>query len=97
AAPITINISHVGGQTDAGSTTSGDGPGALGTGGKGDGSGGGGGGAAPDEPKNFSTSGKDSPQKAGASSKDAPATGSKKPGIENLRAFIQNHKAKKKI
>jgi len=43
--PITINISNVGGTTDAGDVASGDGPGALGTGGKGSGSGGGGGGA----------------------------------------------------
>jgi hypothetical protein len=59
ASPVTINISNVGGNTGAGEVTSGDGPGSSGTGGKGDGSGGGGGGAAPDEPRNFSTSGKD--------------------------------------
>ena len=59
SAPVTINISNVGGNTDAGNVASGDGPGAAGAGGKGDGSGGGGGGAAPDEPRNFSTSGKD--------------------------------------
>lgn len=57
--PIIINISNVGGRTDAGNVASGDGPGAAGEGGKGEGSGGGGGGAAPDEPNNFSTSGKD--------------------------------------
>jgi hypothetical protein len=59
AGPITLNISNVGGKTDAGNVASGDGPGSSGTGGKGDGSGGGGGGAAPDEPENYSTSGKD--------------------------------------
>jgi hypothetical protein len=59
SAPVTINISNVGGNTDAGNVASGDGPGAAGAGGKGDGSGGGGGGAAPDEPRNFSTSSKD--------------------------------------
>ena len=59
AAPITLNISNVGGRTDAGNVASGDGPGAAGEGGSGRGSGAGGGGAAPDEPKNFSTSGKD--------------------------------------
>ena len=61
--PITINISNIGGRTDAGDTQSGDGPGAEGEGGSGEGSGGGGGGAAPDEPDNFSTSGKDAKQK----------------------------------
>jgi len=59
AGPITLNISNVGGKTDAGNVASGDGPGAAGEGGSGKGSGGGGGGAAPDEPKNFSSSGKD--------------------------------------
>ena len=48
--PTTINISHVGGTTDAGNVASGDGPGSTGVGGKGSGSGGGGGGAAPSEP-----------------------------------------------
>jgi hypothetical protein len=57
--PITINISNVGGTTDAGDVASGDGPGSAGEGGKGEGSGGGGGGASPDEPRNFSTSKKD--------------------------------------
>ena len=65
AGPITLNISNVGGKTDAGSTTSGDGPGAGGTGGRGSGSGGGGGGASPDEPENYSTSHKDTPSKFG--------------------------------
>lgn len=64
AAPITLNISNVGGRTDAGNVASGDGPGAAGEGGSGKGSGGGGGGAAPDEPNNFSTSGKDTPAKS---------------------------------
>jgi len=60
AAPITINISNVGGTTDAGNVASGDGPGASGSGGTApNGFGGGGGGASPDEPKNFSTQGKD--------------------------------------
>ena len=45
-----INISGVGGQTDAGSVASGDGPGSPGTGGSGKGSGGGGGGGLPDDP-----------------------------------------------
>jgi len=58
-APVTINISNVGGTTDAGDVASGDGPGSAGEGGKGEGSGGGGGGASPDEPRNFSTSKKD--------------------------------------
>ena len=62
--PVTINISNVGGNTGAGEVQSGDGPGSSGTGGKGDGSGGGGGGAAPDEPRNFSTSGKDDKEDA---------------------------------
>jgi len=57
-APITINISNVGGRTDAGEVASGDGPGSPGTGGKGDGSGGGGGGAAPSEPSDMSSPGK---------------------------------------
>jgi len=57
--PITINISNVGGTTDAGDVASGDGPGSAGEGGSGKGSGGGGGGASPDEPRNFSTSKKD--------------------------------------
>ena len=58
--PIHINISNVGGRTDAGNVASGDGPGASGSGGKSKGksSGGGGGGAAPDEPEHYST-GKD--------------------------------------
>ena len=51
--PITINISNVGGKTDAGNVASGDGPGASGAGGSGKGSGGGGGGAAPSEPKDL--------------------------------------------
>jgi hypothetical protein len=59
ATPITINISNIGGRTDAGNVASGDGPGAKGDGGSGRGSGGGGGGAAPDEPSNFSTASKD--------------------------------------
>jgi len=63
-APVTINISNVGGTTDAGNVASGDGPGSAGEGGKADGSdGGGGGGAAPDEPNNYSTSGKDAAEK----------------------------------
>jgi hypothetical protein len=62
--PVTINISNVGGNTDAGDVASGDGPGSAGAGGTGDGSGGGGGGAAPDEPRNFSTSGKDDKEDA---------------------------------
>jgi len=57
-APITINISNVGGRTEAGEVESGDGPGSAGTGGKGDGSGGGGGGAAPSEPSDMSSPGK---------------------------------------
>jgi len=61
SAPITINISNVGGRTDAGDVASGDGPGAEGEGGSGEGSGGGGGGAAPDEPDDYST-GKDAQQ-----------------------------------
>src|SRR5665213_997298 len=60
AGPITLNISNVGGRTDAGNVASGDGPGASGSGGHApNGFGGGGGGASPDEPKNFSTQGKD--------------------------------------
>jgi hypothetical protein len=60
AAPITLNISNVGGRTDAGNVASGDGPGASGSGGTApNGFGGGGGGASPDEPANFSTQGKD--------------------------------------
>jgi len=60
AGPITLNISNVGGRTDAGNVASGDGPGASGSGGTApNGFGGGGGGASPDEPKNFSTQGKD--------------------------------------
>jgi len=55
-APVTINVSNVGGTTGSGKVASGDGPGSAGTGGKGDGSGGGGGGAAPDEPKNYAKS-----------------------------------------
>ena len=65
AAPITLNISNVGGRTDAGNVASGDGPGASGSGGHApNGFGGGGGGASPDEPKNFSTQGKDKMAKA---------------------------------
>ena len=64
AAPITLNISNVGGRTDAGNVASGDGPGASGSGGHAPGGfGGGGGGASPDEPMNFSTQGKDKPHK----------------------------------
>jgi len=64
AGPITLNISNVGGRTDAGNVASGDGPGASGSGGHApNGFGGGGGGASPDEPKNFSTQGKDKVKK----------------------------------
>jgi hypothetical protein len=60
-APITLNISNVGGRTDAGNVASGDGPGAKGeAAGSATGSPGGGG-ASPDEPDNFSTSKKDKP------------------------------------
>jgi len=51
-----INISNIGGRTDAGNTTSGDGPGAVGTGGSGKGSPGGNG-ATPDQPPKMSQGG----------------------------------------
>jgi len=55
--PTTINISNVGGTTEAGNVASGDGPGSSGTGGKGSGSGGGGGGATPSEPEGMAKGG----------------------------------------
>lgn len=72
-APITLNISNVGGKTDAGNVASGDGPGAKGSaGGKATGSPGGGG-ASPDEPENYSTSRKDKPVKSNMVDKDEEA------------------------
>ena len=80
-APTTINISNVGGKTDAGNVASGDGPGSSGTGGKGDGSGGGGGGAAPSEPEGMSPDNKPKKMANGGT----PAS---EPMLMKLREFL---------
>lgn len=94
AAPITLNISNVGGRTDAGNVASGDGPGAHGDGGSGEGSGGGGGGASPDEPDDYSTSRKDKVSKSVSFNQhgqwslmksDGKSSGSNPPKSENRK------------